>query len=324
MLMSLENSEKQELNTNKTHKISLSDEDKEFIQILRLAYPRVSRKTPSWVKRNVMDAYAKEYRYRILWRTIKLKVIEYKEALFGTGRGLEIAFASIVVLFILGGITYYQYTKPQSKPTDIIAGQETPIIKVNPNPTDTPTESIDPDIVKSTENKGNNLNQGKTMGNATSKIVKNEAKQTNRNKTDKEQFDNQITHNNSKNNDVLPIEHISKNTDRGTAIKDPSLLSMKSFYLGLDFGKTREDKELREYLDLKFKTTDLKLLSPSESFTESEYGEITKRGYLIEIHNNRTRKLLWQMSFQKTLISPKEQADKIVQQLIDDINTKKK
>lgn len=112
--MSLENSEKQELNTNKPNKISLSDEDKEFIQILRLVYPRVSRKTPSWVKKNVMDAYAKEYHYRILWRTIKTKIVEYKEALFGTKGGLEIALASTVVLFILSGIVYYQYTKSKN------------------------------------------------------------------------------------------------------------------------------------------------------------------------------------------------------------------
>ncbi|MFY9221725.1 MAG: hypothetical protein WAQ98_03595 [Blastocatellia bacterium] len=109
--MSLENSEKQELNTNKPNKISLSDEDKEFIQILGLVYPRVSRKTPSWVKKNVMDAYAKEYRYRILWRTIKTKIVEYKEDLFRTGRGLEIALASLGVFLFLSGIYLYTSTE---------------------------------------------------------------------------------------------------------------------------------------------------------------------------------------------------------------------
>lgn len=249
----------------------------------------------------------------------------------------EVRIAAIALVVMLG-LTYLVYYTNFSKniqfqnKENLIVNQQTPtpkstiapIVKIRPNPTGTPIESINPDIVKSPENKGNNLKHRKSIGNATSKIVKNEAKHPNRNKIDKEQLDNQITHNNSKNDDVLPIEHISKNIDRGIAIKDPSLLSIESFYLGVDFGKTREDKELREYLDLKFKTTDLKLLSSSESFIESEYGEITKRGYFIEIHNNRTKKLLWQMPLQKTLISPKEQADKIVQKLIDDINTKKK
>lgn len=245
--MSLENSEKQELNTNEPNKISLSDEDKEFIQMLRLAYPRVSRKTPSWVKKNVMDAYAKEYRYQILWRTTKLKVIEYKEVLFGTRSGLEIALVSTVILFILGGIIYYQYIDFKQKKGSLIVKQQ-PEIKMSPNSTDTPVVTptpiiIDPNIAKNSESNQNNVDQRKTVENSEHKI-KNKIRKTNRNKIENSQLDNQITHNNSKDN-VIPIKDLSKKIDRGSIIKDPSLLNMKNFYLGINFGNTQEDKELR-------------------------------------------------------------------------------
>lgn len=44
---------------------------------------------PAFLKERAMAGYRKHYRYRILWRTIKLKVIEYKESLFGSKNGIK-------------------------------------------------------------------------------------------------------------------------------------------------------------------------------------------------------------------------------------------
>lgn len=68
----------------------------------------------NFVEERVVSFYRKKYRYRIILYNFKLKVAEYKEALFGSIGGLEIALTSMVVLFILGGITYYQYAKSQN------------------------------------------------------------------------------------------------------------------------------------------------------------------------------------------------------------------
>lgn len=143
--------------------------DDEFIKVLKGASrPRLPKKAPDWVKKNVINNYKKQHRYLILWYDVKVKFTEYKEALFGTGRGLEIALASTIILLILGGITYYQYRKPQSSPIGIIANQVTPAIKVTPNSSDAPIatpsliETISPDIAKSPENNKENNQQAIT------------------------------------------------------------------------------------------------------------------------------------------------------------------
>lgn len=89
--------------------------DDKFIKVFKFAAPTpLSKEPPEWLKKNIMSSYEKDYKYQILWHTVKMKAIEYKEALFANGRGLEIALASIVILFILGGIIYYQYTNSKS------------------------------------------------------------------------------------------------------------------------------------------------------------------------------------------------------------------
>ena len=62
------------------------EEDTEFLEFLRkIEYP----KAPAFLKEKAMAGYRKHYRYQILWRTIKLKAIEYKEALFGSKNGIK-------------------------------------------------------------------------------------------------------------------------------------------------------------------------------------------------------------------------------------------
>lgn len=56
----------------------LDEEEQVLHAIRKIETP----KPPAFLKERAMAGYRKHYRYRILWRTIKLKVIEYKEALF--------------------------------------------------------------------------------------------------------------------------------------------------------------------------------------------------------------------------------------------------
>lgn len=323
--MSLENSEKQELNTNEPNKISLSDEDKEFIQMLRLAYPRVSRKTPSWVKKNVMDAYAKEYRYRILWRTIKLRIISYKEALFGTKGDLEIVLVSTVILFILGGIIYYQYTKPQNN-TNIIANQETPKIKVNPTPTSTstatpsPIETIKADIAKKTEklitNARKKINTSTKNGNNQT-IVKKEQKKIQNRKIQESIDVNQLVANSNSNTNPS-ITNVSKEDGLRGVIVDIGLLDIKEFYVS-SFGNSEKDKLLEMALVEKLKNTDFEVLTTAQALAMNDYAKIVKKGNLIQIVRSTDNSLLWYKSIEGLEGSLQEIASSLIDSLLKDI-----
>lgn len=81
-----------------------------------------------------------------------------------------IILVMITFLFVIS-VTYYQYTKPQSNPTNIIANEESPTIKLIPSPTDkpiatsNPIQTINPDIAKSPENNKDNIRQDATKEN---------------------------------------------------------------------------------------------------------------------------------------------------------------
>lgn len=56
----------------------LDEEEQVLHAIRKIEYPN----PPNSIVEKAIASYEKDYKYRILWRTIKLKVIEYKEALF--------------------------------------------------------------------------------------------------------------------------------------------------------------------------------------------------------------------------------------------------
>jgi len=79
-----ETSEKKK-NTNKrvnSEAIEILGED--LVEIIKFPNPPApEREVPESVEKNIMDSYRKAYRYRILWRKIKIKVNELKKGLFG-------------------------------------------------------------------------------------------------------------------------------------------------------------------------------------------------------------------------------------------------
>lgn len=80
------------------------------------------------VEKKVINFYRKKYRYRIVLYNLGVKFAQYKESLFGSKWGLGVALASVAALFILGGITYYQYASSNNASlTNEIAKEENEI-----------------------------------------------------------------------------------------------------------------------------------------------------------------------------------------------------
>lgn len=135
-----------------TYKEILENEEKEIkedLQFRSLINSLNFHKCSNAVEEKVMNTYRKEYRYRILLYKVKVKFAKYKKGLFGTERGLEIALASFIILFILGTAVYYQYIANQD--TEIIANQSE--TKVTPIEEASRTSSItDPHSLTSIRN----------------------------------------------------------------------------------------------------------------------------------------------------------------------------
>jgi len=103
-------------------------ETKEDLKFRSLIKSLNFHKCSDTVEEKVMNTYRKKYWYRIFLYQTKLKLSQYKKELFGIERGLEISLASIVVLFILGGAMYYQYTESQNvAPTNQTAKEQSEI-----------------------------------------------------------------------------------------------------------------------------------------------------------------------------------------------------
>jgi len=139
-------------------------------------------KPPEHLKEKVMKAVFKnEYKPKTS-NNINNTNSYWNPFLVQNPRPLMYSFVGLFVI-VLATIAYYQYTKPSS-PTNIIANQETPIIKVSPenNPANTPIvtpspiQTISPDIAKSPENNNNNIRQDDTKENNQQTITKNDTK----------------------------------------------------------------------------------------------------------------------------------------------------
>lgn len=108
-------------------------EIKEDLQFRSLINSLNFHKCSNIVEEKVMNAYQKEYRYRIFLYKVKVRFAKYRKSLFSSKRGLEIALASFIILFILGTAVYYQYITNQN--TEMIVNQSetkvTPIEEVS-------------------------------------------------------------------------------------------------------------------------------------------------------------------------------------------------
>lgn len=217
----VEQLEKQPLDLNKLPD-DFRDSDPSFDpKLVDLLKENESIKIPSRLDESVMANYHQQIKLQnsFLGRTLFRNLFRNKQFIkrIAKSKGMKNAFIELIrinliptlrpvlvgaLLFILSIIVYYQYTKPQNNPTNIMANQETPAIKASPT-IDTPIlvpspiETIDPKFAKNPRNNEDNIKQESSNGNN---------KEENRRKEDDKVTDNINT--GSKN--IEPVE-IAKN-----------------------------------------------------------------------------------------------------------------
>lgn len=291
------------------------EEEEEVLNSIRKIEPP---KPPAFLKEKAMAGYRKHYRYRILWRTIKLRVIQYKEGLLGTARGLEIALASLIVLFVLGGIIYYQYVTIQNtKQTNIIVNQQKPKENTLKNQTTTtlPKPTEEPIIENSNDNNIQHQDNDKNKRENIQNIIANSKKQT-------------ITTRNSnrKNNIEEEIAKILKGNDNNIATLSSNNRSISKENIVLSnikniFVSNLIDEDLRKELEKVIKTSNkLKLTNENECQGTLKWSFSQPNTIIISTPNNP---LLWKKKIGK-YASLKEKAEDIIYSLTGSIEESKK
>lgn len=331
---------KEEIDLTENNLSEIKHIDPQLVQMVKFSLPP-TEDVPDWVEKNVMNAYRKKYRYKIFYRKLKRGVTDFADSLFGHGRGLEIALASLVVLLFLGGITYYQYIKPQ-KPenTNMIVNKQPPTIKVTPTLTNTPIaipspiQTINPDIAKSSKNNSSkDIKDNGTVKNKYDKIIKNQ--KSNNDIENNVVIDNKIANNTTNNNieNVVVVDNKIRNNDisndiedisRSISIKDVELLDIKTIYIS-NLGQNEEDKKLRQNLNSKFSVVEgFKVLKQTDVVISKPNGVIKKEKDMIKIVSGLTDKLMWEISIKDFQYDSSEDlADKIVNKLLEDISKTK-
>lgn len=301
--------------------------DDEFIKVLkRSSRPRLPKKAPDWVKKNVINNYKKQHKYLIFWYNIKVKFTEYKETLFGTGRGLEIALASMVVLFILSTVVYYQYSKPQTNSTKTIVGKQTPKINVLPSPTITPVIALNPkeeipsdiDVTKNNSNKDKIAKDPRIekSNNKGSSIVKNTVqnfeKKENLKENSPKSYEKEDIAKNEFPKFTEPSEfHISLN--RAITSED-----INSIYLG-DLPKDMWSENLKIELEMELQ----KYWKTKETAKEASVGFKFREGQGLTLLDRNTNEIVWQKSdFAIGKGEPKIVAKEIISELVNLVNKK--
>lgn len=300
----------------------------ELVSMLKISKDDLDdSEVPLWVEQNVLKAYNKDYRYRIIWRTVKMKAIEFKEALFANGRGLEVALAATTTLFILGGIIYYQYTKFQKlDPTNTIVNQESPKSNVLPSPTVTPVITLNPEDITSSDidTAKNNFNKDKMKTNPT--IEKNNNKKSSLVKSNKQNFE-------KRNNEDLPKSYEKEDIAKNEFPKftDPSesqvslsravtLEDINSIYLG-DLPQDQWFENLKTELKMELQ----KYWNTKEVAKEAKVGFRFREGQGLTLLDRNTNEIIWQkLDFVIGKGEPKTIAKEIISELVDLVNKNKK
>ncbi|MFY9223505.1 MAG: hypothetical protein WAQ98_12600 [Blastocatellia bacterium] len=301
--------------------------DDEFIKVLkRASRPRLPRKSPDWVKKNVISNYKKQHKYLILWYNVKVKFTEYKEALFSSGQGLEIALASTLILFILGGIAYYQYTKPRTDSTKTIVNKQTPKLNVLPSPTITPIITLNPkeeipsdiDVTKNNSNKDKIAKDPRIeKGNdKKSSIVKNTMQNFEKKENLKENLPKSYEKEEIAKNEFPKFTEPSEfHTSLNRAI---TLEDINSIYLG-DLPKDMWSENLKIELEIELQ----KNWKTKETAKEASVGFKFREGQGLTLLDRNTNEIVWQkLDFAIGKGEPKIVAKEIISELVNLVNKK--
>lgn len=163
--MNLNKNEKEELGGGQDYDSlpELREFDPEFVEILKSCSPPpppISNTT----KQNIIDSYSENYKYRILWREIKIKALQFLGSVFFVPRLKPVmVLASVVLLFAMGVSLYYWYQNGTYTTPSLTSNKETPTIKIETPPTPLPTPEIapktNPFIAENNSNRRNERNQ---------------------------------------------------------------------------------------------------------------------------------------------------------------------
>ena len=241
-------------------------------------------------------------------------------------------FLIVSVISGLSYLVYYQYQISSNTNKDNLISNQTPIIKatpiVIPSPMITPTFTPNNITENNKPNNDNKLNKSAQKQNNQKNVITKDQQQNKPNKIKKETLDantnnNQIVYEaNRPDNSSNSIEDVSKGDVLRGGIVDLSLLEINQFYIG-SFGDGEENKLLKQALVERLQNTDFELLTASQSLSTDNYGEIVKKGDLIQIINPSNDSVLWYRSV-KEKGSAKEVANSLVNTLLEDIKNQQK
>ncbi len=252
-------------------KLEVNETDPDYLEALEAEEPKVldpelynllgKIKLPEpsdKVYERFMKSYDKVYRYKILRRKIKIKIQKLKDFILEHLPGrLELAFASLALLAILGGMAYYQYGNFKSiNQGNLISNQQTPKTNIRAIASPSPTPNIAKEVTpKIQENNKDNV----------------ESPSDNINVAKKQKIENKIRENI---NTLYKKENNKKDHIKDTTkdnIKDEALVS-KTYPINITIPTTRTIELINNNMVY------------IGSFSEDDFDE-NKKKWLEELHN---------------------------------------
>lgn len=118
----------------------------DLVEILRLASPPSSpeEESPDWVRKNVQASYQRDFRYRILWRKVRINIQDFISFVSSNVRLTAVVLTGIVLLFVVGASVYYQYQSANYINPDLTSKKQTPVVNIEPTPTPVPSAGVAP------------------------------------------------------------------------------------------------------------------------------------------------------------------------------------
>lgn len=313
--------------------LKLIKKDPEFFQAVKECFDQTKKKSSQKSRNIALDlarAHKKKMRQgekvnsseRLNWTKPMINPIQDLKRWFvldGFSIG-SLRVAAILLIGVISGLSYVVYYQYQ-KSTVVLIADKKPSAVSNPNPNPNPTADVTLIPMPKDVNKERDVN--KTDNNfvsnepaiANTKLAKKSTKPSQGGEETLTQMNNKETEEMAYNVNKI---NSTENVFRSTGVKDISLVTITRIYID-SFGKEKENEELKEAVAERFRGTDFRLLEPSETVSEDQYGLLRKKGLFIEIINPNNNLLLWQKSMETFSGSSREVADKIVNQLLTDI-----
>ena len=302
----------------------LRESDPEFVEMLKSCSP-VPTPISNRTKQNIIDSYSENYKYRILWREIKIKIRQFLGSVSFIPRLNPVMVVAGIVILFIGTAVYYQYQLSKNTNPSNLASQNIPVIKQTPIATPSPqiTSIPTPNIAENNNisndntlntNAENQPNQKKLVSkneeqNTEANKIKSSGK-TNSNSLKGNELQNKIASNSS--NKRISIDQASRTERSSDTTGTIVLLSqINSIYISKLI-----EPELRQELEQAVKTSGKLTLENEDNAKTTLKWSLSQPNTMII--RTKTNPLLWKKTVNKT-ITAKEQAEEIISTLIQSI-----